>query len=180
MKQKSALKNPDESWVPFARIGRPHGLKGAFFLKTEDRRQTWPGYVQVLQQTKVGPVMRKILQTYTSGNALAVIFEGMNTREIVESMYDDQLFVHRDLLVAGEGEFIVHDLVGMTVSSESRGDLGKVVAVGNFGAQENLEIELKGTQKTILFPFVDSFIKIVDLEKRNIEIVYVVEFFDAE
>lgn len=178
---KNKHASPGEEWILIAHVGRPHGLKGAFFVKTKDRRTEWGGYVNVLLECQAGFEPRNVLRTYVSGQALAMCLEGLENRETTESFYDKRMFVSRkEIAQAGaDEEYLVHDLEGMAVTAAGHGLLGHVVSVGNFGAQENLEIKLVGSEKTVFFPFIEPFVKNVDMETRSIEIEYVDTFFET-
>ncbi|BBH52102.1 ribosome maturation factor RimM [Fluviispira sanaruensis] len=167
-------------YIQFAQVGRPHGLKGAFFLKTEDRRTKWDGYKKLLIETPQGYHEKKVLKAYLSGNALALILEGFETRNEIESLYNKKIYVHKNEISVGKDEYIVGNLKGFQVIAENKGTIGEIIGVSSYGAQDNLEIKVIGTDKTALFPFVDSFIKKIDEENRSIEIVYVPEFFEDD
>ena len=175
---KNRPRDLSDEWIAFAQVGRPHGLKGAFFLKTPDRRTTWDHYKKLLLQTKDGLVSLQVLKAYVSGGAIAVVTDVLETREKVEVSYDAPLYVHRSEIQTTEDEYVVSDLLGLKVHCAEKGELGVVVAVVNFGAQENLEIKLTGTTRTIYFPFIEAFVKNVDNANGTLEIVYAPEFFD--
>ncbi|KAB8029129.1 ribosome maturation factor RimM [Fluviispira multicolorata] len=167
-------------YIQFAQVGRPHGLKGAFFLKTEDRRTEWDGYKKLLIETPNGFHEKKVLKAYLSGNALALVLEGFESRNDVEPLYNKKIYVHKNEISVGQNEYIVDTLKGFKVIAENKGNIGSIIGVSSFGAQDNLEIELEGSKRSVLFPFVDAFIKNIDEEKRFIEIIYVPEFFEDE
>ena len=175
---KNQLENSSGDWIAFAQVGRPHGLKGAFFLKTSDRRTTWDNYQKLLLQTPEGPVALQVLKAYVSGGAVAVVTDVLSTREKVEAAYNAAISVHRSEIQTKEDEYLVSDLLGLKVKCSEKGELGEVVAVVNFGAQENLEIKVKGTSRTIYFPFIDPFIQKIDHPNKTIEILYAPEFFE--
>ncbi|MBX9703827.1 MAG: ribosome maturation factor RimM [Silvanigrellaceae bacterium] len=167
-----------EGWILFAQVGRPHGLKGAFFLKTSDRRTTWDHYKNLLIELPQGFLPVKVLNSYNSGKALVVHLERPNSREEVEAFYNKNLFVHKDEIVIDQNEFLVAELTGFKVIDSEKGVIGEVSQVVCFGAQDNLEIKITNSDKMALFPFIDAFVKKVDKENRVIEIIYTPEFFE--
>lgn len=167
-------------FLQFARVGRPHGLKGAFFLKTEDRRTKWDGYKELLIETKDGFLLKKVLKSYLSGNCLALILEDFTTKDQIEVLYDKKIYVHKNQIKVKKHEFLASELNGYQVYDSQRKLLGVVTGVVSFGAQDNLQIKTHNTQKEILFPFIEPFVISVDRENKSIEIIYVTEFFDEE
>ncbi len=172
-------------YIYFAQIGRPHGLKGAFFLKTEDRRTVWDKYESILLETPSGFSEKKVIKHFLSGNALALELEGLSTRSEIEALYNKKIFVHQSQIKIKEDEFLVSELTNFQVVNSEKGVLGRVVGVISYGAQENLEIELSESAKqiasspdsTVLYPFIDKYILNIDYEKKQIEVEYLEDFF---
>lgn len=170
----------DHGYIEFASVGRPHGLKGGFFLKTPDRRSEWDGYSHLLLETPSGFRQLKVSESYLSANALVLRLEGISSRTEVESLYNKRLFVHQSLISTSENEYVVGELKRFTVIDEQGLRLGRVLGVISYGAQDNLEIELTGGKKTILFPFLDQFVHHIDRDKKEIAILHVEEFLNEE
>jgi 16S rRNA processing protein RimM len=170
----------ENGWISFAKVGRPHGLSGAFFLKTEDRREKWDGYKNLYLEHGKTAVPVHVKNAYQSGGKLALEISAFNSREAVAAGYDKTLYVHRREINLKDDEYLVHDLVGMKVFCEGRGEIGKILSVSNYGAQENLEIDLLNGKGSILFPFIDAFVKKVDNEARTIEIMNVEAFIEGD
>lgn len=185
MKSNHGAQRPDlvpEGYFWLGQVGRPHGVKGAFFLKTEDNRVEWPGYKQVLLKTP-GQVDRPVVveKAYVSGGKLALSLAGIGQREACESLYNAHLFVARSEIQKSEDEYIVGELVGCRVVVDGIEEpYGTVVAVHNFGAQETLEIQRKDSEATVLYPFLESFIVSVDEEKRVVIVKNEPAFLDDQ
>lgn len=167
-------------YIQFAQVGRPHGLKGAFFLKTPDKRTEWDGYKQLLLATNDGFFETKVLKTYKSGNALAIMLEGLEHREQVESLYNKNIFVHEKEIQVGEDEYIVGQLIGFAVYAESKGLIGVIKGVSSYGAQDNLEIYVNRYKKVFLYPFLNSFVNAISEQDKRIDIKYVPEFLEDD
>ncbi|MEN9809042.1 MAG: hypothetical protein RLZZ488_609 [Pseudomonadota bacterium] len=177
---QSPLKTP-EGFLWLGQVGRPHGVRGAFFLKTQDNRSDWPGYSRLLLQTAQGERMTTVQSTYVSGGKLAVQLREVSGREECEALYNAHLFVARGDISTVADEYVVGDLVGCRVEVEGReGICGVVIAIHNFGAQETLEIERSGGGETILFPFLESFIVSISEKERCIVVRDVPEFLDGQ
>lgn len=169
-----------KGYIQFALVGRPHGLKGAFFLKTEDKRTEWDGYKTLLIETPEGFFEKKVLKTYLSGNALAIVLDGFENRNHIEPLYHKKIYVHKNEISIKEDEYIVGTLVGYKVYSEEKGFIGTVKGVSSYGAQDNLEIVVEQSNKIFLFPFIDSFVKSVNANEERVDIIYVPEFFEDD
>jgi len=170
----------DKGFIQFAQVGRPHGLKGAFFLKTEDKRTEWDGYKKLLVETPNGFIEKKVLKTYLSGNALAIMLDGFINRNEIEPLYNKKIFVHKDEIQLNNDEYIVGNLIGFKVYTEEKGFIGVVKGVSSYGAQDNLEIYMNDSKKTFLFPFIETFVKKVSDAEERIDIVYVPDFFEDD
>lgn len=160
-----------DGWLWLGQVGRPHGVRGGFFLKTQDNRVEWPGYTTVSVGT-IKDAPRPVEKAYVSGGKLAIQLAGVTTREHAEELYNTHLYVSRDQVELAQSEYLVVDIVGCQVLVEGRsGVFGKVVAVHDFGAQETLEIELVETcRDTVFFPFTDAFVVEFDAAKKMIVI----------
>lgn len=168
-------------YIPFAQIGRPHGLKGAFFLKTEDRRTKWDGYKRLLIETKDGFLPTKVVKSYLSGNCLALILDGVETKEQVEALYNKKIYVHKTEIRLKKDEYLAGDLRGYVVyDASNKRVLGTVLGVISFGAQDNLQIQTASSKKEILFPFIEPFVQSIDEANKSIHVIYVPEFFEQD
>ncbi len=202
----TAKKEQDpDYWLLFAEAGMPHGIKGAFFLMTSDRRTeaveygrvgvSLPSGAQGIQgATEIRPF--RVRQSYTSGGRSVLALEGIDTRESAESLLGSKMYVPREDVQLEAGEFLVGDLVGTSAFDEGGTFLGLIIAVHNFGAQVNLEIgsssrpeeETKRTNveqasiasasKTFYFPFLDQFILKHDPVAKVIVLKNSSEFMD--
>lgn len=158
-----------EGWLWLGQIGRPHGVRGAFFLKSQDNRSDWPGYEAVFVGAQAERPVR-VEKAYLSGGKLALQLEGISSREQCESLYNAYLFVSREQIDLGDSEYLVVDIVGSQVHVEGRdGVFGEVIAVHDFGAQETLEIKpTVATRGTVFFPFTEHFVLDFDPAGRTI------------
>jgi 16S rRNA processing protein RimM len=167
-------------WVPCARVGKPHGLKGAFFLKTTDNRTTLENYPSMaFHHPQEGFVESKILKTYLSGGWLVISLEGLENRSQVEELYNTPLYIQNHHIIKAPDEFLVGELIGCSVVDKTGKSLGILMAVVSFGAQDNFEILPGPGKKTVLYPFLESLVT-VHREKKQIEIEYIPELFEGE
>jgi len=82
------------------------------------------------------------LKSLRDGNNIIARFAEISDRNVAERMRGTELTVPRDALPPlGDGEYYHADLIGLPAVSRTGDDLGRVVAVENFGAGDVLEIE---------------------------------------
>ena len=167
-----------KQWVSVAQVGRPHGIKGAFFVSTEDNRQEWNLGPKILVQLDANSFLdTSITRSFCAGQKLVFSIEGITDRSAIEPLYKKPIFVlladlRKTVLsrnAVGEETFLVLDLVGCLVFENSV-QIGTVASVGNFGAQDNLEIVLTNGSDSFFFPFTESFVKHVDVTSKQITV----------
>ena len=123
--------------VTLAAVSGAHGVTGEVRLKlftdTVDSLKRHKSFndgaltVKSLRPTKDGAIAR---------------FAEINDRNAAEKLRSTVLTVSREALPKlGEGEYYFSDLLGLSCVSTDGTDLGKCVAVENFGASDVLEIE---------------------------------------
>lgn len=97
----------------------------------------------------------------------------INTKEEAETYKQFELQVIKDNEILEEGEYYYVDLVGCEVFDENNNLLGKVKEVEEFPAQITLRVARNGN-KDFFVPFLEVFIKNVDIENKKI-IINVIE-----
>ena len=123
--------------VTLAAVSGAHGVSGEVRLKlftdTVDSLKRHKSFnngvltVMSLRATKDGAIAR---------------FAEINDRNAAEKLRSTVLTVPRESLpTLGEGEYYFSDLLGLPCVSTDGTDLGKCVAVENFGASDVLEIQ---------------------------------------
>jgi 16S rRNA processing protein RimM len=145
-----------------ARIGAPHGIRGAvkFWTFTED-----PFAVQSYGplRTKDGARSFEIASARAAKDHLVVTLKGVATREDAERLNGIELYVSRDRLPAtDEDEYYHSDLIGLAAVTTAGEPIGQVLAIHNFGAGDIIEIApLQGN--TLLLPFTNAVVPTVDI-----------------
>ncbi len=92
-------------------------------------------------------------------------------RNKAETLKGVELFVlRRQLPEPGKDEVYIHDLIGVRVVEMDGAGFGTVVAVPNFGAGDLIEIRRDGAEETVLVPFAQDYVPVIDLAKREIVI----------
>ena len=151
-----------------AEIGAAHGIAGEVRLRTftEDP----------LAVTQFGPLRAEdgrevaITSRRPGKDCLLARFAGVADRNAAERLRNVKLYVARDKLPAiNEPETWYHaDLVGLAAVGPDGGALGQVIAVQNFGAGDLLEIAPAAGGPTVLLPFTDAAVPVVDVRNGRV------------
>ncbi len=151
-----------------AEIERAHGLEGGVIVRVET---DYPDETFQLGRsfgvTGAGPLLNRELtleSVQPHGGGLLLHFEELKDRTLAERYRDAQLTLHREELASlGEGEFLLHDLLGLEVRLESGEMVGEVRAFYEAPGTPLLAVYTAehGEQ---LVPFDRNVVKEVDLE----------------
>jgi 16S rRNA processing protein RimM len=141
-------------WVRVGRVGRPHGLQGAFVVEeaSEDPARFAVGARLYLEREPV-----KVVESKRAGRGRLVV--RLDRR--AERGRPLELPVS-ELPEPEEGSYYAFRLVGLTVEEEGR-ELGRVEEVEPGVANDVLRLDTG-----LALPFVEDCIRSVDLEGRRI------------
>jgi len=159
----------DDRLILMGVIGRPHGVRGLVRVNayTED-----PGalaeYAPLIDRTG-----RKFELEWVSEN-IAQLTEitaagprRISDRNEAERLTNTELFAPRSALPEAEdGEFYLADLVGLAARNAAGADIGKVIAVHDYGGGVSLEIGGAGTP--LLVPFTRQAVPVVDVSSGHL------------
>lgn len=140
-----------------------HGVRGVVRLKSFAET---PGDILTFDSLvdEAGKPYRLTSQGQAKGVLLARI-DGVTDRNAAEALKGTMLYVPRDALPeAEEKEFYHADLIGLRVDRMDETELGSVVAVHDFGAGDLIDVRLAGSTRTVLLPFNEQTVPVVDLE----------------
>jgi len=141
--------------VAVGRVGRPHGLDGAFFVEepSDDPRWFRPG-VHLLAGGEEAEVV--VARRGAGGRPVIRLDHPVARGSVLE--------VPREALPpTGEGEYYAFELVGLEVVEEGGRVLGRVQAVHPGPANDSLDLG-----DGFLLPLVEACIRAVDLEAGRI------------
>jgi 16S rRNA processing protein RimM len=142
--------------VPIGRVGRPHGIDGAFFVEQpSDDERWWKTGASFLAG---GARVEVVAHRRSSGRPVIKVEPPVERGAILE--------VERDELPpTADDEYYAFELVGLDVVEEGGRALGKVRAVTSGVANDVLELDTG-----VLLPMVEDCVTRVDLEARRIEV----------
>jgi 16S rRNA processing protein RimM len=160
----------DDRLILMGVIGRPHGVRGLVRVNayTEDP-EALAAYAPLVDRAG-----RKFDLEWISEN-IAQLSEltaagprRITDRNEAERLTNTELFAPRSSLPeAEEEEFYLADLVGLAARNVSGADLGKVVAVHDYGGGVSLEI---GGATPLIVPFTRQAVPVVDVSSGHIVI----------
>jgi 16S rRNA processing protein RimM len=140
--------------VSVGRVGKPHGLAGAFFV--EDASED-PDRFAVGTELLVGGDPARVVESKHARGRPVILLDRRVERGA-------ELEVPRDALgPVGDAEYYVFQLVGLDVEEEGGRPLGRVTDVAPGVANDVLELD-----SGLLLPMVEECIRNVDLDARRI------------
>ena len=140
--------------VRVGRVGRPHGLDGAFVVgEASDDPQRFAVGAQLIVDGETA----KVIEAKRAGGRLIVKLDREVERGAILSV------ARASLPATGEDEYYVFELVGLSVEEEGGRQLGRVQDVAPGVANDVLELDT-GTA----LPLVEDCVLSVDLERGRI------------
>jgi 16S rRNA processing protein RimM len=156
--------------VLLGEIGGAQGLKGEVRLRSFTEA---PGAI-----TEYGPLededgrVVEIESLQVTPKGLIARLKGVTTREGAEAFTRTKLYVPRARLPErGEEEWYHADLVGLAAHAPDGAEIGRVLAVHNFGAGDLLEVAPADRGATLLVPFTREAVPEVDVEGGRLTVV---------
>jgi len=147
-----------------AKIGAAHGIRGDVKL--------WPMTADPMAfadygalESEDGKRTFEIVRAKPAGNFLIAHIKGVDDRNAAEKLVHTELFVSREALpkIEEDGEFYYADLVGLKAVDRSGAGIGEIVAMHNFGASDLVELKLTGKRDTVLIPFTEDTVPVIDI-----------------
>ena len=140
--------------VQVGKVGKPHGLEGAFFVEqaSEDPERFAEGATLL-----VGGEPARIVESKRAGGRPVIRLD----RDVARG---DAIELDRsELPEPGEGEYYAFQLVGLSVEEDGGRTLGTVTAVTPGVANDVLELDTD-----VLLPMVEDCVREIDLESGRI------------
>jgi 16S rRNA processing protein RimM len=160
----------DQKRVCVAGIGAAHGTRGEVRL--------WSFTADPLAVADYGPLESadgerfEIEALRPSKGFFIARLKGIADRSAAERLNHVELYVPRERLppLDEAGEYYHADLIGLTVVDTEGAALGRVVAVQNFGAGDLIEVAPIAGGDTVLLPFTEAVVPVIDIEGGRIVI----------
>jgi 16S rRNA processing protein RimM len=153
--------------VCVAQIGAAHGVRGEVRLKSFT--------ADPLSVARYGPLetedgrQLEIEALRPAKDRLIARLKGVADRGAAEALRNIRLYVPRERLPQpADDEFYQADLVGLAAQTRNGEPFGIVKAVHNFGAGDLLEIEPAAGGATVLLPFTETVVPVVEIANGRI------------
>jgi 16S rRNA processing protein RimM len=152
------------------RIGAAHGIKGEVKL--------WSFTADPAAVADYGPLESpdgtlrfEIEALRPAKDHLVARLSGVRDRDAAERLTNVDLYVPRDRLPAPAAEEFYHaDLIGLRAEDRDGIALATIVGIHDFGAGDLLELRPPGAANTVLMPFNDTTVPVVDIAGGRIVI----------
>jgi 16S rRNA processing protein RimM len=158
-------------WVEVGRVRRPHGVRGELLIESSsDVGGRFAAGSELQLVPKRGARRRvRVDAARSHGDGVLVRLEGFESRDDVEPLRGAHFEVERSQIPeAPEGSYYYFELIGCVCSDRHEGELGVVEGVLEDGG--GLLLEVRGEGRSVPVPFVDSFLRSIDVEGRCIEL----------
>jgi 16S rRNA processing protein RimM len=161
--------SPRAPRICVAQIGAPHGVRGEVKI--------WPFTADPLSvgtygplETEDGAARFEIEMLRAAKDHLVARLKGVTDRDAAARLTNTKLFVARERLpdTADDDEFYHADLIGLAVVDEHGNALGSIAALHNFGAGDLVEVKPAQGASTVLLPFTEATVPVVDIAGRRI------------
>lgn len=165
-------------------IANTRGLKGVVKVKSTSyfaQQRYKKGNTLYLHNLSTDERVKVIANSYTSDkNMDYVSFKDLEDINLVEKYIGWAIEVNKEEIPPlPKGTYYYSELEGLDcINKDSKEVFGKVVKVVDFTAQPSLKIQLKDSEKTIMVPYIDFFVKKIDLEANTITIKLIPGFID--
>lgn len=161
-----------ENLVSIGKILNFHGIKGEVKTGFTKGRENFISKLKTAFVKYSGEVITLTVDTVRFHKQFALIkFKEINSVNDAEKYKGLDIFVNRAEIAENldEDEYLISDLIGMSVYSSDDEKIGTVEEVGNNNAGEILKIK-DGVGNFHLIPFVKDIVPVVDLKNGMIVI----------
>lgn len=99
------------------------------------------------------------------GDKVVIEFEEITNKTEGNLLAGGLIKINRDILGMAEDEYLLEDLLGMTVITSENENIGKVVDVFDTAAHDIIVVEDETTET--LIPNIENFVKDIDFDKMK-------------
>jgi 16S rRNA processing protein RimM len=143
-------------WVQLGTIGKPHGLRGGFFVS--GRSSLLPKGVKTLVLNPDKQNLQLVMKSQRLQSSRVVVFcDELNSPEDVKIYSGQTLWCARSEIKLNEREYLWADLIGCKVVDAKGILMGSIVRVENYGASDIVTIKADKSEQHVSIPFVSSY-----------------------
>lgn len=143
---------------------KPQGIKGELKARINIDAEELDeiGYVYIDNLDK----KFEIEKLRYSGDIVYLKLSNINDRNQVELLRESSLYINREELSIKDNEFVIDEVIGFILKTESGEELGELVSVETFGAAPIFTINGKYGKSS--FPCIEDVVKGFDYENKVI------------
>lgn len=151
--------------ILIATVLKPQGLSGELKCKLENENyEVIKNITEVYLNDKEVPT--KVANKSYRAGYLFLQFNTVNSREKADFLRNAKIYAKRDQIEIPQDEYMITDLIGLSVVSETGEDIGKLIDVQNYGATDILVVEQY--KREYMVPFVKDIVKKVNMQAEHI------------
>lgn len=154
--------------IKVGKIVGTHGLKGELKIRSNSdfsEERFKKGNFLIVKYQGDDLELEIISSRVHKGNYL-VVFKDYQDINLVEKYIGSFVYGLKDEELLDDDEYFYEDLIGLEVISTDNRVIGPVTSIYDNGKQDILNIDYKG--KNVMIPYVDAFIKDVDMDNKTI------------
>ena len=156
-------------FLAVGRVLRPHGLNGEVRVELMTDRPERFGWLEAIYVGERNPRRVGVVSARQHGDFVLLKLDGYPTRTEAELLRNELLQVPEDEAIPlEEGEYFLHQLLGLEVVTESGRSLGRLTSVLETGANNVFVIE--GAPGELLIPDIPDVVREVDVAGGRIVI----------
>lgn len=148
----------EDRWLSLGAVGKPHGLRGAFFVS--GRSDPIPKSVKSVRlgdDASTGRVCEVVPSALAADRPVMALREFAD-RTAIEALRGVKIWAPRSALsVDDESEYLWSDVTGADVYDSSGARMGRIVDMANYGASDIAVIENDDGDR-LEIPFVDVYV----------------------
>ena len=154
--------------VAIGEVVSPSGFKGHFRINSfTEKKENFFKYGPVFINDELNKI--NLVKIKSLKEMFIVSCKNITTKEQVDNIRGSLIFTERAKLPnLNQDSFYYHDLIDMKVINEKNVNLGNVVSVNNYGADDIIEIKGKSSNDTNLIPINKNFIIEIKLNEKEI------------
>ena len=159
-----------------ARLGKAWGVRGGVTVRLHnpDSDLAWLDEIVWLQGEDFAVRPVEVDRWEDKSGKLLVFLAGIHAPQVATGLTHLEVLVPAEWLPEPEeDEHYVHELIGMTVVDEERGELGRIAHVFTTGASDVWVVHGKGPEE--LIPAVKDFVLGIDSEERVVRVRWSLE-----
>ena len=146
--------------IEFGRVAGPYGVRGWVKVVVDE-----PGVLAAQPVWWIGGDEYRLEDAKLHSGKLLAKLAGIDTPELARRYKGKAVSIPRP--EAGDGRYYWDDLVGLEVVNSQGLLLGVVKTMSSNGAHDVMEV---AGERTRLLPFVPAYVRLVDLQKKQIEV----------